>query len=121
MMSMGVSVRGMMLVGMQIVVVVIACEKMRIFGYRGGFVEMCVVRRFISMQVIHIMVMVVMSEDYVKVAGTDAGFQDIFYFNGISGQQKTVKCLPEFFLISSQIEKCCDCHVTADSGSTFYI
>ena len=76
---------------------------------------LAVVCGLISMQVVHIVVMVVLLENYIEVAGTNAGLQYIFYFDCIAGHWKTVKCLDKFFLISAQIEKGCHCHVTADS------
>ena len=73
-----------------------------------------------SMQILHIMVMSVYLciQDYIEITGINPGFRHPAYFYLKSLHRNTFKYILQHLLICSQIQQCCHCHITTDSGIT---
>ena len=108
------------LMAMLILVIMFFCH-MRM----TGIMFLCPMRMTVimSMQILHIMVMSVYLciQDYIKITGINPGFRHPAYFYLKSLHRKTFKYILQHLLICSQIQQCCHCHITTDSGITLQI
>ena len=90
-----------------------------------GLVSMCcyLISMIMSMQILHIMVMSVYLciQDYIEITGINPGFRHPAYFYLKSLHRNTFKYILQHLLICSQIQQCCHCHITTDSGITLQI
>ena len=60
-------------------------------------------------------------QDYIEITGINPGFRHPAYFYLKSLHRNTFKYILQHLLICSQIQQCCHCHITTDSGITLQI
>ena len=73
------------------------------------------------MQVFHVMVMVVLLQYHVEVAGIYAGFFHSADFCFKACDRQALQCLVQHLRIGSQVQHCCHGHIAADAGIAFQI
>ena len=76
-----------------------------------------------SMEIFHIMVVILMFliQQYIKITGIDPGFYHTADLYVEAFYRKAFKSSLQFFLICAKIQKCRNCHISADPGGTLQI
>ncbi len=72
-------------------------------------------------QILHVVIMIIMLQDYGKIAGADAGFAYLFDFNPVSLKGKGVQGFRQHMAVCTQIQQGSYGHIAADTARTFQV
>ena len=105
-----------MVVVMMVVVVMVVIMVMIVM-----VVMVMIMIELMSVKIFHVMIMVLMIQDHVKVAGVNAGFVFPCDLRPEALQRKAVQCRLQNLGVCAQIQQGCNRHIPADPGITFKI
>ncbi len=74
-----------------------------------------------AVEVLHVMVVVVLIQNHIEIAGTQPGLEYLRDYDLITIQRKTGQPFLKNPAVSTEVQKSTDGHVTADTGIAFQI